>query len=80
MLRFFLNNYRAILHIIVILEFIFIAWILGLKEFYDLNPDHTIPKLIILPVIFLVAEWTIKKCDIEKTINEEKKKLDDSKK
>lgn len=72
---FILNNYRGIFHIICMLEFIFFAWLYGVNPMYSLNPDDTIFKLVMLPLIFIVAQWSLKVTKLDKMFEEEKEKL-----
>ncbi len=76
MKRFFFNNYRGIFHILTMLEFCFFFWLWGVDDLWSLDPN-TIPfKFIMLIVIFLTAEWSIKKSGLKEFIEEEKKKID----
>ena len=75
MKKFLLNNYRGIFHIFTFFEFIFWAWVWNLPQMYDLNPQHTLFKLLMVPIIYITAQWTLKISGLERTFEEEKKKL-----
>ncbi len=76
MKRFFFNNYRGIFHILTMLEFCFFFWLWGVDDLYSLDPNTVPFKFIMLIVIFLTAEWSMKKSGLKEFIEEEKKKID----
>ena len=57
------------------LEFCFFFWLWGVDDLWSLD-TNTLPfKFIMLIVIFLTAEWSMKKSGLKEFIEEEKKKI-----
>lgn len=77
MKKFFINNYRAIVHILIFLEYFFFSWLLKIDDELLSLDKSTIPlKIIMLIAIYFTAEFSIKKSGIDKMCDDEKKKFD----
>lgn len=76
MKRFFLNNYRGIFHVFTMLEFALFFWLWGVDDLFSLESNTLVFKMVMLVIIFITAEWSIKKSGLKEFIEDEKKKID----
>ncbi len=73
MKRFFVNNWRTILHLASICDCFFIFWLGGMVKF---TADYFLINIFILGISFFTAELSIKIMKFDEIVEELKKDLE----